>query len=66
MRDERWRPRAAPLPDGGPPVEWWIAAGQLSAEPVGDARELPGPREDVGALATLTAVLSGGRLVAGD
>jgi hypothetical protein len=42
VRDERWHLRAAPLPDGGEPADWWIADGRLSAEPVADARELPG------------------------
>jgi imidazolonepropionase-like amidohydrolase len=41
VRDERWHVRAAPLP-GGEPADWWIAGGRLSAEPVADARELPG------------------------
>src|SRR3954464_13009221 len=30
------------MPDGDEPADWWIADGRLSAEPVDDARELPG------------------------
>jgi imidazolonepropionase-like amidohydrolase len=42
VRDERWHIRAVALPDGDEPADWWIAGGRLSAEPVDDARELPG------------------------
>jgi imidazolonepropionase-like amidohydrolase len=42
VRDERWHLRAVALPDGDEPVDWWIADGRLSAEPVDGARELPG------------------------
>jgi imidazolonepropionase-like amidohydrolase len=42
VRDERWHLRAVALPDGDEPTEWWVIGGRLSAEPVDDARELPG------------------------
>jgi imidazolonepropionase-like amidohydrolase len=42
VRDERWHIRAVALPDGREPADWWVAGGKLSAEPVDDARELPG------------------------
>jgi imidazolonepropionase-like amidohydrolase len=42
VRDERWHIRAVALPDGGEPADWWVAGGKLSADPVDDARELPG------------------------
>jgi hypothetical protein len=42
VRDERFHLSAVALPDGGEPADWWIAGGRLSAEPVDDARELPG------------------------
>jgi cytosine/adenosine deaminase-related metal-dependent hydrolase len=42
VRDERWHLRAVALPDGAEPADWWVAGGRLSAEPVADARELPG------------------------
>jgi imidazolonepropionase-like amidohydrolase len=42
VRDERWHLRAVALPDGAEPTDWWIAGGRFCAEPVDDARELPG------------------------
>jgi imidazolonepropionase-like amidohydrolase len=33
---------AAPLPEGGAPVHWWIAEGRVTRTPVPGARDLPG------------------------
>jgi imidazolonepropionase-like amidohydrolase len=42
VSDERWHVRAVALPDGGEPIDLWVAGGRLAAAPVDGAAHLPG------------------------
>jgi imidazolonepropionase-like amidohydrolase len=39
---DRWHVRGVALPGGGEPLDWWIADGRLSSQPIDGAAELPG------------------------
>jgi imidazolonepropionase-like amidohydrolase len=41
VTDGLWHVSGVRVPDGAP-VEWWVAGGRLSAEPVEGARDVPG------------------------
>jgi hypothetical protein len=40
--ENRWHVRGVALPHGGEPLDWWIADGRLSSQPIEGAAELPG------------------------
>ena len=42
MSADRWHVRGVALPDGGAPIDWWIAGGRLSSRPLEGTAELPG------------------------
>lgn len=42
MPTERWHVRGVTLPGGGEPLDWWIADGRLSSQPLAGTVELPG------------------------
>jgi len=42
LSGDRWHVRGIALPGGGEPLDWWIAGGRLSSQPIDGAAELPG------------------------
>jgi imidazolonepropionase-like amidohydrolase len=42
LSGDRWHVRGIALPGGGEALDWWIAGGRLSSQPIDGAAELPG------------------------